>query len=168
MGTAVPYFIIRNKMVENDLIRQIVEDFISESDCFIVDIKVSKENSILVEIDSEEGISIDYCAGLTRFIESKIDRDLEDYELEVGSPGLGSPFKVLKQYYKYEGCEVEVQDLSGIKFQGILVNVDEAGFGLEVTRKIKPEGAKRKIEITETLPFKYGNIKYTKYTIRFK
>ncbi len=163
-----PILLSKSKMIENDLIKQAVEEFIKESDCFIVDIKVSKENSILVEIDSEDGISIDYCAELARFIESGFDRDKEDYELEVGSPGLGSPFKVLKQYQKHEGCEVEVLDLSGIKFQGTLVDVNESGFGLEVTRKVKPEGAKRKVEITETLPFKYENIKYTKYTIRFK
>ena len=168
MGTEVPYFIIRNKMIENNHIKQAVEEFINESDCFIVDIKVGKDNSILVEIDSEEGISIDYCAELARFIESKVDREVEDYELEVGSPGLGLPFKVLKQYYKYEGCEAEVLDLSGIKRQGILVNVNESGFDLEVTKKVKPEGAKRKIEVTENLPFKYENIKYTKYIIRFK
>jgi len=155
-------------MIENGLIRQTVEEFLNETDCFIVDIKVGKDNSILVEIDSEEGISIDYCAELARFIESKVDREVEDYELEVGSPGLGSPFKVLEQYRKHEGCEVEVLDLSGIKHQGILANVSETGFDLEVTKKVKPEGAKRKMEVTENLPFKYENIKYTKYIIRFK
>ncbi len=155
-------------MIENEFIRQIVEDFLSETNCFIVDIKVDKNNSILVEIDSEEGVSIDYCAELARFIESKADREVEDYELEVGSPGLGSPFKVLEQYRKHEGCEVEVQDLSGMKHQGFLSNVSENGFDLEVTKKIKPEGAKRKVEVTENIPFKYENIKHTKYIIRFK
>jgi ribosome maturation factor RimP len=156
-------------MIENDFIRQTVEEFTGKSGFFIVDIRVNKENFILVEIDSEEGgVSIDYCAELSRFIESKLDREVEDYELEVGSPGVGSPFKVLKQYYKHEGCEVEVQDLSGVKLQGFLVNVTESGFDLEVTRKVKPEGAKRKTEVTETIPFNYENIKYTKYIIRFK
>jgi len=155
-------------MIENDFIKQSVEEFISESGCFIVDVKIGNDNSILVEIDSVEGVSIDYCAELARFIESKLDRDTEDYDLEVGSPGLGTPFKVLKQYCKFEGCEVEVQDVAGNKFQGTLANVTEEGFGLEVTRKVKPEGAKRKIEVTETLPFKYGDVKYTKYIIRFK
>ena len=155
-------------MIEKDLIKQAVEEFLEGTDCFIVDVKVGKDNSILVEIDSDEGISIDYCAELARFIESKVDREVEDYELEVGSPGLGSPFKVLNQYYKHEGCEVEVQDLSGTKLQGILVDVTESGFGLEVTRKVKPEGAKRKMEVTEIVPFGYENIKYTKYIIRFK
>ncbi len=155
-------------MIENELIRQTVEEFLNGNGCFIVDINVGRDNSILVEIDSEEGVSIDYCAELARFIETKVDREVEDYELEVGSPGLGSPFKVLDQYYKHEGCEVEVHDLSGVKHQGILANVNESGFELEVTRKVKPEGAKRKMEVTEKLPFKYENIKYTKYIIRFK
>jgi len=167
-GRQSPILLPEIKMIESDLIKQTVEEFITGSDYFIVDIKVSKDNSILVEIDSEDGISIDYCAELAKFIESKVDRELEDYELEVGSPGLGSPFKVLEQYYKYEGCEAEVLELSGIKHQGILVNVNESGFDLEVTKKVKPEGAKRKIEVTENVPFKYENIKYTKYIIRFK
>lgn len=155
-------------MIEKSLVTQIVEEFLGELDCFIVDVKISADNSILIEVDSKEGVSIDFCVKLTRFIESKLDRDQEDYELEVGSPGLGSPFKVLEQYRKYEECEVDVQDLSGMKFQGFLKNVDEQGFDLEITKKVKPEGAKRKIEVTETVPFKYENIKYTKYTIRFK
>ncbi|MDR1729563.1 MAG: ribosome assembly cofactor RimP [Prevotellaceae bacterium] len=155
-------------MIESNLVRQAVEEFLSGTGCFIVDIKVGKDNFILIEIDSEEGISIDYCAELARFIESKVDREVEDYELEVGSPGLGSPFKVLEQYRKHEGCEVEVQSLSGAKLQGILANVSETGFDLEVTKKVKPEGAKRKMEVTENIPFKYENVKYTKYIIRFK
>ena len=167
-GRQSPFYYPKLTMIENDFIRQAVEEFISESGYFIVDVKVGKDNIILIEIDSEEGVSIDYCAGLARFVESKLDRDIEDYDLEVGSPGLSVPFKVLKQYQKYEGCEVEVQDISGSKFQGTLVNVTGSGFDLEVTRKVKPEGAKRKIEITESLPFKYENVKYTKYIIRFK
>jgi ribosome maturation factor RimP len=63
---------------------------------------------------------------------------------------------------------VEVQHLNGVKFQGVLMHVNEAGFELEIVKKVKPEGAKRKIEVTELLPFSYNDIKYTKYTIRFK
>ena len=154
-------------MIDKGSVIQIVEEFIKDSDCFIVDIEIGKDNVILIKIDSEDGVSIDYYAELSRFVESKLDREVEDYQLEVGSPGLGSPFKTLKQYRKYEGCEVEVQDPAGNKYKGTLVNVSETGFGLEVTRKEKPEGAKRKIDVTEIIPFEYENIKYTKYTIRF-
>jgi ribosome maturation factor RimP len=155
-------------MIEKEQVRNIVEDFLKDTNYFIVDVKAGNNNVLLVEIDSVNGVSIGTCTELTKHIESKLDREIEDYELEVSSPGLGTPFKVFEQYLKYEGCEVDVQDMNNIKYQGILINVTEKGFDLEVTRKVKPEGAKRKIEITENIPFEYKNIKYTKYTIRFK
>ncbi|MCQ2194898.1 MAG: ribosome assembly cofactor RimP [Paludibacteraceae bacterium] len=154
-------------MIEQSIVRQIVSDYIADSEYFIVDVNVSKDNSIVVEIDSNEGVSIDYCAELTRHIESQLDREVEDYELEVGSAGLTSPFKVLEQYRKYEGEEVEVL-ADGVKHQGILVNVTDNTFGVEETKMVKPEGAKRKVEVKETFTFEYDKIKYTKYTIRFK
>jgi ribosome maturation factor RimP len=155
-------------MIQKEQVREIVESFLKDSDYFIVDVKVDNNNKLLVEIDSTEGISIDTCAALSRHIESNLDREAEDYELEVGSPGLGLPFKVIDQYFKYEGNEVDVLDINNIKYQGILNNVNEDGFCLEITKKVKPDGAKRKIEVTENIPFEYKNIKYTKYTIRFK
>jgi ribosome maturation factor RimP len=168
-GRQSPYFVTKNeKMIEKSVVRQLVEEFIADSDRFIVDVKVSKDNAITVEIDSNEGVMIDDCVALTHFIESKLDRDVEDYELEVGSAGLSSPFKVLEQYRKYEGSEVEVLDAEGKKHHGVLKDVTDSTFGLEVINKVKPEGAKRKVEVTETLTFEYDKIKYTKYTIRFK
>jgi len=168
-GRQSPYFVAKNeKMIEKSIVRQLVEDFIAESDRFIVDVNVSKDNSILVEIDSKDGVAIDDCVALTKYIESKIDREVEDYNLEVGSAGLSSPFKVVEQYRKYEGSEVEVLDGDGKKHHGILKDVTDSSFGVEVVSKIKPEGAKRKVEVPETLTFEYDKIKYTKYTIRFK
>jgi len=154
-------------MIEQSVVRQIVTDFLADSDYYLVDVNVSKDNAISVEVDSRQGVSIDYCAELTRHIESKLDREVEDYELEVGSPGLSSPFKVLEQYYKYEGQEVEVL-ADSVKHQGVLVNVTDTTFGLEETKMVKPEGAKRKVEVKEIVTFEYEKIKYTKYTIRFK
>lgn len=155
-------------MIEQSVVKQIVSDFLTDTDYYLVDVNVSKDNVIAVEVDSREaGVSIDFCAELTRHIESKLDREVEDYELEVGSAGLSSPFKVLEQYRKYEGEEVEVL-ADGVKHQGVLVNVTDTTFGLEETKMVKPEGAKRKVEVKETLTFEYDKIKYTKYTIRFK
>jgi ribosome maturation factor RimP len=97
-----------------------------------------------------------------------LDREVEDYELEVGSPGLSTPFKVLEQYKKYIGSEVDVLDNENTKWQGVLLSADEQQFVIEITYKAKPEGAKRKIDVTENITFTYDKIKYTKYTIRFK
>lgn len=157
-----------NVMIEQSVVKQIVGDFLADKNYYLVDVSVSKDSRIVVEIDSREaGVSIDFCAELTRHIESLLDREEEDYELEVGSAGLSSPFKVLDQYRKYEGEEVEVL-ADGVKHQGILVNVTDTTFGLEETKMVKPEGAKRKVEMKEVITFEYEKIKYTKYTIRFK
>ncbi len=101
-------------------------------------------------------------------MEEQLDRDVEDYELEVGSAGISAPFKILRQYVKNIGHEVEVQLKSGVKLTGILKSADEAGIVLTVEKKVKPEGAKRKITIQEDQTYTKEEIKYTKYLIRFK
>jgi ribosome maturation factor RimP len=155
-------------MIQKELVYQFVEEFIADTEHFIVNVSVSADNDIMVEIDSDKGIDIEYCAELSRFIESKLDREVEDYALEVGSAGLGSPFKVLPQYRKYIGNEVEVLTTTGNKRIGILKAADENAFTLTVSKQIKPEGAKRKITVEEDERFPYEAIKYTKYLLRFK
>ena len=155
-------------MISKDSIFQAVEQFLSATDYFLVDIKVTPDNRVLVEIDSFEGVTIEFCAELNRHIESQIDREIEDYELEVGSAGLTEPFKVLKQYEKNLGNEVETLTKEGKKYNGILTEVDSTGFVLEIEKSEKPEGAKRKVIVSENLTFPYEDIKTTKYIIRFK
>ena len=155
-------------MISKDTLYQVVEQFLSETDYFLVDIKVTPDNRILVEIDSFEGVTIEFCAELNRHIESQIDREIEDYELEVGSAGLTEPFKVLKQYEKNIGNEVETLTKAGMKYTGILTEVHPTEFVLEIEKSVKPEGAKRKIIVSENLTFQYEDIKTTKYIIRFK
>ena len=138
------------------------------SKIFLVDVNISRDNNIVVEIDSDENIGIDDCATLTRAIEEKFDRDTEDYELEVGSAGLTSPFKVKRQYDKYTGKEVEVLTKAGQKLKGTLQSADDESFTVGVTKKVKPEGAKRPIEVVEDVKLNYSEIKYTKYLIQFK
>ena len=152
-------------MISKDSIYQAVEQFIVDTDYFLVDIKVTPDNRVMVEIDSFEGVKIDFCAELNRHIESQIDREIEDYDLEVGSAGLTEPFKVQKQYEKNLGNEVETLTKEGKKYNGILTEVDSTGFVLEIEKSEKPEGAKRKILVTENLSFQYDDIKTTKYII---
>ena len=155
-------------MIESRKVRDIVESYLQDTDYFLVDVEVDKNNSILVEVDSDENVPLEFCVELSRYIESKMDREVEDFELEVGSAGLTSPFKVLQQYQKYEGEEVEVQETNGPKYVGTLVNVTPENFSLEITKKVKKEGEKKKVDVTEVLTFSYEQIKYTKYIIRFK
>lgn len=135
---------------------------------FLVEVAVRPGNIIAVEIDSKEGISIDDCIALSKYIESKLDRDAEDFELEVGSAGISSPFKIPQQYEKNIGNEVEVLTKNGQKLTGILKACNEEEFSITITKMIKPEGAKKKVAVEEDLSFRYDEIKYTKYLIRFK
>lgn len=155
-------------MIDKIKIQDIVDDYLLNSDIFLVDIVIRPGNIIVVEIDSQEGVSIDQCIKLSKEIESHFDRDVEDFELEVGSAGVTSPFKIKKQYEKNLSNEVEVLTKDGKKLSGILKSCDDSGFVLTISKMVKPEGAKRKVEVDEDLIFGYDDVKYTKYLIRFK
>jgi len=145
-----------------------VDNYLQDTEMFLVDVLIRPSNIIVVEVDSDEGVSIDDCIALSRNIESKLDRDVEDFELEVGSAGVTSPFKMPRQYQKNIGNEVELLTKSGQKLSGILKSSDDNGFVVTVTKMVKPEGAKKKMAIEEDLTFVYDDVKYTKYLIRFK
>ncbi|RNC66898.1 ribosome assembly cofactor RimP [Proteiniphilum sp. X52] len=155
-------------MIEKKLIIDFAEQYLEGSPNYLTDVSVSADNTITVEIDNDHGVDIDDCVALSRYLESKLDRDTEDFELTVTSAGLSSPFKISRQYKKYEGREVEVLSKNGQKITGTLKSSDDNGFTVSVTKKIKPEGAKRKIEVEEDLRFAFEEVKHTKYLIRFK
>ncbi len=155
-------------MISKERIVHIVESYPLPAECFLVEVSVTADNRITVEVDSFSGVSIDFCAELSRHIESNLDRNVEDYELEVGSAGLTAPFKVLKQYEKNVGKQVEVLTADGQKVSGVLTEVCAGHFTLEVEKKVKPEGAKRKITVKEPVSFSYAEVKSTKYIFRFK
>ena len=154
-------------MIEKQSLSQFIEKQLEGTPLFLVDVKVSAGNDIEVEIDSEEPVSIDACERLTRAIEAEFDRDKEDYNLEVGSAGLTSPFKVKKQYAKHVGHEVEVVTSEGKKFVGVLRHADEDSFTIESQEKVKKEGMKRPvIEVIER-SFPYNEIKKTNSLLKF-
>ena len=155
-------------MIDKKELEALVEEGLSGSDCFVVDVQVKPDNVLVVEIDNNEGVDIERCETLHRFLESKLDRDVEDYELEVGSAGITSPFKVLKQYEKNIGNEVELLTKKGEKLSGILKSANADNFVVTVTKKVKSETSKRKVEVEEDYTFGYEEVKYTKYLIRFK
>lgn len=154
-------------MIDRELIAQTVRDRLVNTDCFLVSVSVSPANEIVVEIDSETGIDVDFCAELSRHIEARLDRDADDFSLEVGSAGLTAPFKVQAQYAKNLGNEVELLTKDGRKLSGILSRVDDAGFAIEMTKMVKPEGAKRKVPQTETIDFGYDDTKYVRAVLNF-
>ena len=155
-------------MIEKAVVTQLVEEYLKASNPYLVEVAIKPGNYIVVEIDSDDSVSIDDCVALSQYIEAHLDRDVEDYELEVGSAGITSPFKVLRQYQKNIGNEVEMLLKSGSKKVGVLTAVDLSGATISVEKKVKPEGAKRPVMVTEEEKYPFEEIKYTKYLIRFK
>lgn len=134
---------------------------------FLVDLSVSASNEIKIEIDSVEGVDIDYCMELSRAIEEAFPREPEDYELEVGSAGLTAPFKVRGQYEKNIGNEVEVLATDGKKYKGRLRKVDDDGFTVDILTRVRREEEKRPVEVTEEKRFAYSDAKSVKYIFEF-
>lgn len=168
-GTEVPFFVkLTFQMILKEVVYQTITRYLTGTDYYLVDLNITNDNRISVEIDAFEGVEIDFCAELSRYVESTLDREVEDFELQVGSAGLTEPFKVLKQYEKNIGNEVEVLTKTGKKLSGILTEANETNFILQIEKTEKPEGSKRKITIQEDITFNYSDIKYTKYIIRFK
>ena len=155
-------------MIDKNVVSGIVNEWLEDKDYFLVDVSVSPDDKIVVEIDHAEGVWIDDCVELSRFIESKLDREEEDYELEVGSAGIGQPFKVLQQYLIHIGKEVEVLTREGKKLEGVLKDANEENMTLTIQKKVKPEGTKRPKLVEEDITYTYSEIKYTKYLISFK
>ena len=156
-------------MIEKQRVIDITKQWLEgKENYFLVDVQVTPDNRITVEIDHAEGVWIDDCVELSRFIESFLDRNVEDYELEVGSAGIGQPFKVLQQYINHIGHEVEVLPKTGTKLKGILVSADEKGFVLRTGQKQLVEGSKRPKTVEVEMRFSYDEVKYSKYVISIK
>ena len=154
-------------MIEKSVVEKLVEEWLEGKDYFLVDVSVTPDDRIVVEIDHAEGVWIEDCVELSRFIESHLSREEEDYELEVGSAGIGQPFKVLRQYQNHVGKEVEELTVDGKKLRGVLSAVNEEQFEITVSVKKKLEGEKRPRMVEETMAFRYTEVKYTKYLIKF-
>lgn len=159
-------------MIDRDQIEQLAIERINELDkgLFIVDISVSRGNKIIVELDTVEGnVAIDDCISVSRNIEHNLDRDKEDFELQVSSAGLDKPFRVLQQYKKNIGKVIKVQLIENNKtLEGVLTFADENGIKIETSTKERIEGRKKKEWVKTEHEFTYEEIKETKIVISFK
>ena len=155
-------------MIDRQLVIDLTNEWLAEKEYFLVDVVISKDDKITVEIDHTDGVWIEDCADLSRHIEQGLSRETEDYELEVGSAGLGQPFKVFRQYINHTGKEVEVLTKDGKKLKGILKDANEQEFTITISKKEKKEGCKRPQLVEEDIVFPYDGVKYTKYIINFK
>lgn len=155
-------------MIDTNVVKNIVEQWLEDKDYFLVSVDINSEDKIVVEIDHADGVWIEDCVELSKYIENHLSREDEDYELEVGSAGLGQPFKVPQQYINFIGKEVEVLDQDGKKTKGILKTVDGNNFVVTAIEKVKEEGKKRPVKKEVDHHFEMDKVKYTKYIISFK
>lgn len=149
-------------MIKLEDLRKSIEQYLQDSDIYIVDIKIKAGNNITVLIDRGTDINIDDCIALTRFIESKYDRDADDYHLTVSSPGVGQPLRLLRQYNKVIGKEVEIQFSDKSNLKGTLVAADNEKITVKLVSKVKKEVTEQLREIP------YSELTSVKEVISFR
>ena len=155
-------------MINKETIQTLTEEWLQGNDYFLVDINFAADDRIVIEIDHADGVWIEDCAELSRLLQERLGDELGEYELEVGSAGLGQPFKVAQQYVNHIGDTIEVLDLEGKKFQGMLKAVDGNSFTITVQEKQKQEGKKRPVLVEVDKTYQMDGVKYAKYLLAFK
>ena len=162
--------LINTNMIDKNIIKTTVNEWLEKGDYYLVDLEMTADDRIVIEIDHADGVWIEDCADLSRFLQEKLGEELGDYELEVGSAGIGQPFKVIQQYRNHIGKDVEVLTADGKKHQGVLKSVsdDDARFVVTVKEKQQVEGRKRPVVVDVDKTFAIGDVKYCKYMLNFK
>ena len=157
-------------MIDKNIIKTTVNEWLAKGDYYLVDLEMTADDRIVIEIDHADGVWIEDCADLSRFLQEKLGEELGDYELEVGSAGIGQPFKVIQQYRNHVGKDVEVLTADGKKQQGVLKSVadDDTQFVVTVKEKQQVEGKKRPVLVEVDKTFAISEIKYCKYVLNFK
>ena len=157
-------------MIDKNIVKTAVNEWLEKGDYYLVDLEMTADDRIVIEIDHADGVWIEDCADLSRFLQEKLGEELGDYELEVGSAGIGQPFKVIQQYRNHIGKDVEVLTSDGKKYQGVLKEVsgDDIQFVVTVKEKQQVEGKKRPVLVEVDKSFTIADIKYCKYLLNFK
>jgi ribosome maturation factor RimP len=154
-------------MISKEQIMGIIQQKVEEDNYFVVDVEVKASNKVIVHLDGDQGVPIEFCVSISRLIEHTLDRETEDFELEVSSPGIGQPFKVHRQFIKNIGRQVEVITRDGMKHSGELISVTQEGFRVKAEKMVKPEGKKKKeLQVSEH-PFIFEEVKSVKEIIKF-
>jgi len=154
-------------MIDKKKVTALCDEWLAGREYFLVDVQVSADNRIVVEIDHKDGVWIDDCCDLSRHIEEGLDRDVEDFELEVGSAGISAPFKVVQQYVNAVDTEVEVMPKEGKKITGLLTSADDKGFTVKWQERQQVDGKKRKQLVDVERTFAYGEPSWVKSVIKF-
>lgn len=152
-------------MLNKEHIEKLANAHLEGTPNYLVEVKVSRSNHVTVTIDNDQGgINIKDCVALSRHIEGSLDREKEDFELEVSSHGIGEPLKLIRQYKKNVGRVVIVTATNGTRYEGILLAATETD--ISVDEEFKDPVTKKKSQRTVTIP--YLDIKQTVVTFKFK
>lgn len=154
-------------MIKKQTITSLINEHLTGTEKFLVDVKVLPGNKIEIYIDSPKHISISDCVALSRHVEGNLDREKEDFELQVSSPGATEAFKVLEQYKKYVGTKVKTVTNEGNKHEGVLLSADNEGFVIEETRREKKPIGKGNHTVIEKINLTYNQTKETKSVLPF-
>ncbi len=146
-------------MIDKFKVLDIVKDVLEGSDKYLVNMKITPDNRIFVDLDGDNGINIDDCIEVSRAIENSLNRDEEDFELNVSSAGADSPLKMPRQYRRHVGRELSVEPFEGAKVEGLLTEAGDSQF------TIKTKGSKK--EPSQELTFAYEDVKTARVLIRF-
>jgi ribosome maturation factor RimP len=155
-------------MIDKEKIAVVIGPYIDSQSLFLVSIEISRDNDIEVTVDSEERVDLSHCIEINNIIVEKFDRENEDYSLTVTSAGLDQPFKVLRQYLKYIGKEVEIVLRSGGKMKAVLEKADNESIEISAEKSVKVEGKKKREKILERTTLKLTDVKSTRPVINFK
>ncbi len=134
---------------------------------FLVDVSVNSSNVIHVEVDSYAGVTIDQCVAISRHIESHLDRDDEDFELQVSSPGADQPLKVKEQYRKNTGRDIEITLRGSHIVKGMLTAASDSDITVETSAKEKTEGSNKKIQVKRNIQIQMNEIEKARVLISF-
>lgn len=154
-------------MIDKAIVKRLVEEKLDDK-MFLVEITVNERNVINVFVDSYEGLTIEQCINISRHVEHSFDREEEDFELQVSSPGLGEKFKVKEQYIKYVGRAIDLVTVFDNKLEGVILSAADDEIILETSSREIVEGHKKKQLVIKQHHFKYNEIKSAKAVISFK
>lgn len=155
-------------MITREKVEKLIENKIHGTDMFIVEVAVRPGNVIDVTLDSDSGITIEACTEVHRHLLHEMDRDVEDYSLEVSSPDLMKPLKVTRQYMKNIGRDLAVKKHDKTKVEGELIAADETAITLKTAQKEEVPGKKGKKLVEREINLEYAEIAEAKIMIRFK
>ena len=154
-GREFPFLLL---MIDKFKVLDIVKDVLEGSDKYLINMKITPDNRIFVDIDGDNGINIDDCIEVSRAIESQLDRDEEDFELNVSSAGADSPLKMPRQYRRHVGRELNVTPFDGEQVEGTLMEADDQHFVIKIKGKKK--------ESAREVSFAYEDVKTTKVVVK--